>query len=48
MNAELTMMEAAAQKGDTAIPATSQLISGTLRAARTISDTSAIPLTSGA
>ena len=42
MNAELTMMEAAAQKSDTAIPATGQLISGTLRAARTISDTSAI------
>jgi hypothetical protein len=43
MNAELTMMEVAAQKSDTAIPATGQLISGTLRAARTISDTPAIP-----
>jgi hypothetical protein len=43
MNAELTMMEAAAQKSDTANPATGQLISGTLRAARTISDTPAIP-----
>ena len=42
MNAELTMMEAAAQKSDTAIPATGQLISGTIRAARTSSDTSAI------
>jgi hypothetical protein len=43
MNAELTMMEAAAQKSDTANPATGQLISETLRAARTISDTPAIP-----
>ena len=47
MNAELTMMEAAAQKSDTANPATGQLISGTLRLPERSLTLPRFPLTSG-